>query len=81
MTQRLAAPQITQYQWSAGPTLATDFLAAVAREDDGQLIETFQRVGLMGQKLAILAKLLETLGDVPIVMAALLWVRSRDRTR
>ena len=36
-------------------TLATDFLAAMTREDDGQLIETFQGVGLMRQKLAILA--------------------------
>ena len=48
-------------------TLATDFLAAMTREDDGQLIETFQGVGLMRQKLAILASAVGRMCD-PIVM-------------
>jgi hypothetical protein len=58
-------------------TLATDFLAAMTREDDGQLIETFQGVGLMRQKLAILASAVGRSRSCR--HAALLWVRSRDQ--
>jgi hypothetical protein len=35
--------------------LAADLLAAMTWDDDRQLIETFQRVRLMRQKLAVLA--------------------------